>query len=57
LKHGLSIYGWGDGRDGGFAARHPEFKSGRGTIRLRPEDAAGIRDDEFRDLVRAVLSA
>jgi hypothetical protein len=24
-KHGLSIYGWGDGRDGGFAARHPEF--------------------------------
>lgn len=54
-RHGLSIYGWGEGRDGGFAARHPQLKSGRGTIQLRPQDAAGIPDDEFRDLVRAVL--
>ncbi len=54
-KHGLSIYGWGEGRDGGFAARHPELKSGKGTIQLRPEDAAGIPDDEFRELFRAVL--
>ena len=54
-KHGVSIYGWDQGRDAGFTARHPELKTSKGTIRLRPEDAAGIRDDEFRDLVRAAL--
>jgi uncharacterized protein YdhG (YjbR/CyaY superfamily) len=54
-KHGVSIYGWGQGRDAGFIARHPELKTGRGTIQLRPADAAGIPDTEFRDLVRAAL--
>jgi len=54
-KHGVSIYGWDQGRDAGFIARHPELKTSKGTIRLRPEDAAGIPDDELRDLVRAAL--
>jgi uncharacterized protein YdhG (YjbR/CyaY superfamily) len=54
-KHGVSIYGWGQGRDAGFGARHPELKTSKGTIQLRPDDAAGIPDDEFRDLVRAAL--
>jgi uncharacterized protein YdhG (YjbR/CyaY superfamily) len=54
-KHGVSIYGWQQGRDGGFTARHPELKTSKGTIRLRPEDAADIPDDEFRDLVRTAL--
>jgi len=54
-KHGVSIYGWDQGRDAGFTARHPSLKSGRGTIRLRPDDAARIPDDEFRDLVRGAL--
>jgi uncharacterized protein YdhG (YjbR/CyaY superfamily) len=54
-KHGVSIYGWGQGRDAGFTARHPELKTGKGTIQLRPEDAVAIPDDEFRDLVRAAL--
>ena len=54
-KHGVSIYGWDQGRDAGFTARHPALQTGKGTIRLRPEDAAGIPDDEFRDLVRAAL--
>jgi uncharacterized protein YdhG (YjbR/CyaY superfamily) len=54
-KHGVSIYGWDEGRDGGFTARHPELKTSKGTIRLRPQSAAGIRDDELRDLVRAAL--
>jgi len=54
-KHGVSIYGWDRGRDAGFTARHPELKTSRGTIQLRPEAAAGIPDDEFRDLVRAAL--
>jgi hypothetical protein len=56
-KHGVSMYGWGRGHDAGFIARHPALKSGQATIRLRPEDAAGIPDDEFRDLVRAALEA
>jgi uncharacterized protein YdhG (YjbR/CyaY superfamily) len=54
-KHGLSIYGWRNGRDSGFAARHPEFVSGKGTIRLTAADAAAISDDELRDLAGAVL--
>jgi uncharacterized protein YdhG (YjbR/CyaY superfamily) len=54
-KHGLSFYGWEQGHDAGFTARHPELVTGKGTIRLRPDDAAGIPDDELRDLVRACL--
>ena len=54
-RHGVSVYGWGQGGDAGFTDRHPELRTGRGTIRLRPEDAAGIGDDELRDLVRAAL--
>jgi uncharacterized protein YdhG (YjbR/CyaY superfamily) len=54
-RHGVSVYGWQEGRDGGFTARHPELRTSTGTIRLRPENAAGIGDDELRDLVRAAL--
>ncbi|MEV0268286.1 DUF1801 domain-containing protein [Hamadaea sp. NPDC050747] len=55
-QHGVSLYGWGGDRDGGFLARHPDLRSGKGTIKLRPEAAAAIDDSEFRDLVRAALS-
>jgi uncharacterized protein YdhG (YjbR/CyaY superfamily) len=55
-KHGVSIYGWGQGRDGGFLARHPDLRSGKGTIQLRPADAAAIPDDEFRTLIRSALA-
>src|SRR5437879_5063490 len=51
-KHGLSIYGWQQGRAAAFTSRHPTLKTSKGTIRLRPQDAAGITDDEFGDLVR-----
>jgi uncharacterized protein YdhG (YjbR/CyaY superfamily) len=54
-RHGVSIYGWQEGRDAGFTVRHPELKAGKGTIRLRPETAAAIPDDELRDLARAAL--
>lgn len=54
-KHGVSIYGWEQGRDAGFTARHPELRTSKGTIQLRPAAAAGISDDELRDLVRAAL--
>jgi hypothetical protein len=54
---GRPIYGWYQGRDAGFTARHPDLKTSRGTIQLRPEDAAAISDDEFRDLARTALDA
>lgn len=56
-KHGLSIYGWPQDRDAGFVSRHPDLKTSKGTIQLRPKDAAGVSDDEFRDLIRAALAA
>ncbi|MFN8075549.1 MAG: DUF1801 domain-containing protein [Kineosporiaceae bacterium] len=55
-KHGVSLYGWGEGRDGGFGARHPELLSGRGTIKLTEAAAATIDDDDLRALIRASLS-
>ena len=55
-KHGLSLY-VSPNRDGGFSARHPELAAGKGTIKLRPADAASITDAEFQDLIRAALLA
>lgn len=54
-QHGISLYGWPQGQDDGFTARHPDLRSSKGTIRLRPQDAAGITDDELGGLVRAAL--
>ena len=54
-KHGVSIYGWRHGHDAGFTDRHPDLTFSKGTIRLRPEDAAAIPDDELRALFHAVL--
>jgi uncharacterized protein DUF1801 len=54
-KHGISIYGWQQDDDGGFAARHPSLKTSTGTIRLRPDDAAAISDTEFLGLLRPAL--
>jgi hypothetical protein len=55
-KHGLSLY-VSPNRDGGFSARHPELAAGKGTIKLKPADAARIPDAEFQDLIRAALLA
>ena len=55
-KHGLSLY-VSPNRDGGFSARHPELAAGKGTIKLRPADAARIPDAEWQDLIRAALRA
>ena len=49
-RHRLSIHGWEWGRDAGFVARPSRLKTSKGTIQLRPEDVAGIPDEEFRDL-------
>jgi uncharacterized protein YdhG (YjbR/CyaY superfamily) len=56
-QHGISIYGWQQDRDAGFTDRHPELRTSKGTIRLRPQDAAGITDDELGGLVSAALDA
>jgi uncharacterized protein YdhG (YjbR/CyaY superfamily) len=54
-KHGLSIYGWPRDHDAGFGARHADLVTSKGTIRIRPQDAAAIPDQEFSDLARAAL--
>ncbi|MET8417006.1 DUF1801 domain-containing protein [Streptomyces sp. NPDC005098] len=54
-NHGVSLYGWQQGRDAGFATRHPALTSGKATIRLRADDAAAIADGELSDLARAAL--
>lgn len=54
-KHGVSLYGWGQGRAADFIARHPELRTSKGTVQLRPEIAEGITDDEFRGFARAAL--
>ena len=51
----MSIYRFQQGRDGGFAVRHPELRTSKGTIQLRAEDTADIADEELRDLARAAL--
>ena len=54
-RHGVSIYGWNQARDGGFLERYPSLLSGRSTIRLRPKDASVIDDAEFRGVLLAAL--
>ena len=54
-QHGVSLYGWSRSGDAGFTDRHPGLTSGRGTIRLRPEDAAEIPDQDLLTLLQAVF--
>ena len=54
-QHGISLYGWRRGGDGGFTERHPELRTSKGTIRLRPQDAAALADGELLALVSAAL--
>ena len=53
--HGISLYGWREGVDGGFVARHPELSSGKGTLRITTDAAEQITDDELRALIRGAL--
>jgi hypothetical protein len=54
-KHGVSIYGWPAANEPDLLASHPSLRHGKATIRLRPEDATSISDDELRGLVAAAL--
>ena len=55
-SHGLSIYGWEGSRDAGFASRHPELDSGKGTLRLTHAAAGAVTDDELFAFLQAALS-
>jgi uncharacterized protein YdhG (YjbR/CyaY superfamily) len=55
-KHGVSIYGVHPDRDAGFAGRHPDTQSGKGTTRLRTSDAGDFTDEELTDMFRAALA-
>ena len=55
-QHGISLYGWQAGSDGGFTARHPELVTGKGTIRLGETDAGAIPDAELTALFTAALA-
>jgi hypothetical protein len=54
-KHGVSLYCVRTGEDGGSSERHPELVTSKGTLKLRPQDATRLDDDELRDLILAVL--
>jgi uncharacterized protein YdhG (YjbR/CyaY superfamily) len=54
-KHGISLYGWPQERAAGFVSRHPELRTSKGTIQLRPQDAGDLDDDELLDLIRVSL--
>jgi len=54
-KHGISLYGWQQGKEAEFSSRHPGARTSKGTIRLSPEVAATVSDDELAGLVRAAL--
>jgi hypothetical protein len=49
----LNIAVW---KHGGFVARHPTLSRGKGTIRIRPQDAEGISDEELRALLGGALT-
>src|ERR1700761_4684108 len=57
LSYKIPSY-WRGGRQGSeadFVGRHPELKTSKGTIQIRPRDAAGISDGELLGLVHAAL--
>ncbi|MET7737056.1 DUF1801 domain-containing protein [Streptomyces sp. NPDC005402] len=54
-RHGVSLYGWDQDAGADLLARHPELLSGRGTIRLRSQEALDVTDEELGALVRASL--
>ncbi|MER5950320.1 DUF1801 domain-containing protein [Streptomyces sp. NPDC001904] len=56
-QHGVSLYGWDQDRAAGFLSRHPGLVSGKGTIRLRADEAAEVTDDELSGLLRGSLEA
>jgi uncharacterized protein YdhG (YjbR/CyaY superfamily) len=56
-KHGVSLYGWKSDRPAAFLAHHPDLMTSTGTIRLTPEDAAALSDEEIREVIASALGS
>ena len=56
FKDHISIFGWQDDHDDGFVERHPELRTGRGTIQLTNAAAKKITNKEFTALIKAALA-
>jgi uncharacterized protein YdhG (YjbR/CyaY superfamily) len=56
-KHGLSIYGWMKDRPNAFLSNHPKLVTSTGTIRITPEDAATLSDEEIREVITSSLGS
>jgi hypothetical protein len=54
-RHGVSLYGWDTDAAADLLSRHPGLLSGKGTLRLRSQEAPDIGDEELSSLVRASL--
>lgn len=54
-KHGVSIYGWMKYSPSAFLSQHPELLTSTGTIRLTPEDAAALSDEEIGAVIGGAL--
>jgi len=50
------VHGWRGANDGGFVARRPTLSSGTGTLRIRPQDAEGISEEELQALLSGALA-
>lgn len=54
-RHGVSLYGWDKDAGAHILSRHPGLLAGKGTLRLRTQDAEAVTDEELTDLIRATL--
>jgi hypothetical protein len=56
-KHGLSLYGWMKDSPTAFLSRHPDLVTSTGTIRLTPDDAAALSDEEIAEVINGSLGS
>ena len=54
-KNWVALHGWEQGAEAGFATRHPDMVTGKGTIQLKPATASMVTDDELHELVVVAL--
>jgi hypothetical protein len=54
-KHGVSIYGWKNHSPSTFLSQHPDLVTSTGTIRLTPDAAAVLSDEEISEVIGSAL--
>jgi uncharacterized protein YdhG (YjbR/CyaY superfamily) len=54
-RHGVSVYGWDKDAGAALLSRHPGLLGGKGTLRLRSQEADDVTNEELSALVRASL--